>query len=508
MAVTMAASDRQPSPNGIPIQFSSNNPFRNRTSPPTSLPSNDLSNPSTSPFADNAPPRFNMSNNPFLDSSEVKPSTALTNGNNAGAFADELFKDLTLQDKPAPPGAPRTQRPPPRGMPVRPPGFSDKPRGPRPGGEPRPRRLSESSVAERRDRRDREQRDRPPRTESEERHRRERRKEREERHRREKEKAKKEGRPYKKPQGLDIIDKLDVTGIYGQGLFHHDGPFDACNPHRNARKNHRAPMQAFPEGSANMALGGSGPANARLDLDRFHGRGEEGFSEYANAAKRQTQVINPTDRIEQVHGDETYGLGTSTFLEGAPASRKALQRRESEDIAYAEQGIGGTGNGLTRKKSLAQRLRGMSNGRRNGSTSEVMRSPHARYNTDNGESPGRPLIQSAGGVNRAKFSKENEINVFDEDYDTAFDKKTTQIKIAEQDYPSGRPRTPSSPNQSGAYTLSRSITADSASLPRPATSSGGNGSLAPPGEKSSGGFLNRMRSIKGSRRTRPERRDS
>jgi len=69
---------------------------------------------------------------------------------------------------------------------------------------------------EREGRRDRERGDRPPRTESEERRRRERRKERDERHRREKEKVRNGGRS-KRPQGLDIIDKLDVTGIYGQG---------------------------------------------------------------------------------------------------------------------------------------------------------------------------------------------------------------------------------------------------------------------------------------------------
>lgn len=49
-----------------------------------------------------------------------------------------------------------------------------------------------------------------------ERRRRERRKEREAR--REKEGKSKDGKSRtKKPQGLDLIDKLDVTGIYGQG---------------------------------------------------------------------------------------------------------------------------------------------------------------------------------------------------------------------------------------------------------------------------------------------------
>lgn len=55
------------------------------------------------------------------------------------------------------------------------------------------------------------------RTESSERRRAERRREREERRQREKEKARNGEKPKRKPQGLDIIDKLDVTGIYGQG---------------------------------------------------------------------------------------------------------------------------------------------------------------------------------------------------------------------------------------------------------------------------------------------------
>ena len=99
----------------------------------------------------------------------------------------------------------------------------------------RPRGQSESSITERermdRRERERERGDRPPRTESEERRRAQRRKEREERHRREKEKIRKGGDKMRKPQGLDIIDKLDVTGIYGQGCKRaasHDSLSDLC----------------------------------------------------------------------------------------------------------------------------------------------------------------------------------------------------------------------------------------------------------------------------------------
>lgn len=244
-------------------------------------------------------------------------------------------------------------------------------------------------------------------------------------------------------------------------------------------------MQAFPEGSANMALGGSGPLKSQLDLDRFHGRGEESFSEWATTTKTkrtaEPAVINPHDRIEQVHGDESYGLGTSTFLEGAPASRSALQRRESEDPGLTSGAMAG---GLSRKKSLAQRFRGMSGSRRQGSDA---RSPDGQYDFDDGAMQNRAT--SAGGPARARYAKENETNPFDRDYERAYDQKGAQIRFAEQANTS-RPRAPSSPK---AGALIRTVTADSTER-RPGSNDG---------EK--GGFLNRMRSIKGGKRPRPDK---
>ncbi|KAG9127375.1 hypothetical protein FRC07_014539 [Ceratobasidium sp. 392] len=49
--------------------------------------------------------------------------------------------------------------------------------------------------------------------------------------------------PTKKPTHVDVIDKLDYSGI-GAAMFHHDGPFDACAPARNKNKT-KAPMYAF-----------------------------------------------------------------------------------------------------------------------------------------------------------------------------------------------------------------------------------------------------------------------
>jgi hypothetical protein len=280
-------------------------------------------------------------------------------------------------------------------------------------------------------------------------------------------------------------------------VFHHDGPFDACNPHRNVKKDRRAPMEAFPANSANMALGGSGPLNSRIDLDRFHGRGEEAFDTFASTRKVDASIIDPTKRGDYVHGAESTGLGTSTFLDGAPASRSAMTRRDSEDKIAGGLSAGG---GLSRKKSIAQRFRGMSNNRR---------TPDARYHQAGSSnenaievSPPQAHAMSAGGPARAQgnYRNENEINPFDQDYENAYARKGAQIRIAEQERPSAtRNLSASSAIPAGqGRGLTRSVTADSA--PRPGSNEG---------EKSSsgGGFLSRMKSLKGGRRARPERRE-
>ena len=319
-------------------------------------------------------------------------------------------------------------------------------------------------------------------------------------------------------------------------MFHHDGPFDACNPNRNRKGSERAPMQAFAKDSANNTLGGSGPVNKDINFAQFHGRGEEGFTDYATSGAvhkpraesgneyesyagssapirtgpgirpgvDRTSSFNPTSRVDPVHGEESLGLGTSTFLEGAPAARTAMQRRDSENDHQPGLGNGG---GLGRKRSLAQKIRGISNSNRGGAFAG-----HGKVTSTNGfyerttspTSPGE--VQSAGGL--PKLNKES-TNPFFRDYDDAYEKKGQRIQIAEQQRPNGgigggedqinaRGRALSSPKRvpTGGI-LERRMTNDGA-VGGPAEPSGGGGG---------GGFLSRVKSLKGGKRARPERRE-
>ena len=242
-------------------------------------------------------------------------------------------------------------------------------------------------------------------------------------------------------------------------------------------------MHAFPEGSLNMQLGGSGPLKKNIDLEQYHGRGQEAHGDYNEAAVieeepdylRRPQLdqgggFNPTLKTEPVHGSETAGLGTSTFLEGAPASRTAIERRESEYEQQAQM------QGLSRKKSLAQRIRG----NRSNTIGNRAMSP-------DGNGAVTPLDTGRSDTN---------VNPFFKDYDQEYEKKGAQIAFAEQEIKKGgRARAPSSPRRELPNPLSRTKTADS---------------FGPAGESkpSGGGFLSRVKSLKGGRRMRPERRDT
>ena len=263
-------------------------------------------------------------------------------------------------------------------------------------------------------------------------------------------------------------------------VFHHDGPFDACNPNRNRKNARAAPMQAFPKDSRNMVMGGSGPLNEKLNLDQIHGTGQEAHIDYNTSAIAEeygdelrrpnpgrSASFHPTARVEPLHGEETIGLGTSTFLEGAPASRAAMQRRESENEAAQ---MAGMGPGVSRKMSLAQKIRGVR--------------PTGRMTSP------EPGILSSNS-HAATGKSESAANPFFRDYDQEYVRKGAQVAAVEGK--NGRSRAPSSPRL--GLGLERIITSEGIG--------GGDD-----GTTKSGGFLDRVKSLKGGRKARNERREA
>ncbi|KAF3768840.1 hypothetical protein M406DRAFT_355049 [Cryphonectria parasitica EP155] len=220
-----------------------------------------------------------------------------------------------------------------------------------------------------------------------------------------------------------------------------------------------------------MSIGGSGPVNARADHSTFMGRAtDEAFADYgisvAPPSKKDVALFNPHDRASMIHGDETVGLGSSTFLEGTPAAKAAVEKAQQES-AQSQDG------GLQRKKSLAQRIRGINRPPREGfGASGRMTNPEGVYYRD------RP---SGGSVSSPRGGGEN--NPFFAEYEPG---KDGEEEISVKKMNSNSPTSPPPPGG-----LERRATTDALS--------------DQPKQKT--GLLGRMKSLKGGPRSRPADRD-
>ncbi|KAL5598934.1 uncharacterized protein BROUX77_005967 [Berkeleyomyces rouxiae] len=477
-------------PNGLLLNLGSNNPFRNKNSPLSATFSNS-SRPITpaSPFDDPIPQT--VSNNPFLDplqptSSNLRTSTISMVSRPesklvSDSTVDEIFGSLSVEDKskrqPSPnrsrpttrppvnpgPGPNQARRPPPPGVAnahrvsrsqeessrsrrAPPPPRSGAPtesparRPERSSDRNRPRRNSESSIIDR---------ERP--ITEEEKVLREARRLARMNTQRTKEKGKK---PNKR---MDIIDQLDASSIFGMGIVHHDGPYDALNAHRNRGSSRRAPMRAFPKNSLNNSMGGAGPLNARPNHQTFMGNNDtDAFNDYSAAAKPDVPegVFDPSSRGHIIHGDESMGLGSSTFLEGTPVARTIIQQKQAEQAEQVAV------EGIKRQKSLAHRIRSVRRPNRN--------YPDGFKGVTRKPSDVIPLPTRAGSMGEA--------TPYIAEYDAEPESLTVRGKTDSN-----------SPPQMRGRTMSDDVTS-------PTVTSSGSG----------GGILSRVKSLKGGRRNRSQ----
>jgi len=213
------------------------------------------------------------------------------------------------------------------------------------------------------------------------------------------------------------------------------------------------------------------------------GAGALGYEPYSGTAvgpdgrpKLVANVESPTTRVEPIHGEETLGLGTSTFLEGAPASRAALQRKASERAASPTEG-----GGLSRTKSLAQKIRSINNRREYGPSGRIT-NPDVNATSPDEYTPGG--------------SKINETNPFFNEFsndDDGATKKDASITIVEPDRM--RQGGPSSPRRGYGERLERRATSDGGDSSKPPLTSSNNGG--------GGGFLSRVKSLRKPKMEKP-----
>lgn len=190
-----------------------------------------------------------------------------------------------------------------------------------------------------------------------------------------------------KSKNLDTIDKLDVTAFFGGG-FHHDGPFDACTPHRN--KNSKvAPVKAYAiDGPNNCIKGLSGAPDQseqmNLAFGKYYDDDAHGIATISPSKIQHPLQANPalsesypsiinfdSQRLAQpIHGPATAGLGSTTFVDGGPAPRAAQDDMLSPSRT------------MSRKKLLVHRLRKNSGSNSAGTPAEPQYSSLRRSSHD------------------------------------------------------------------------------------------------------------------------------
>lgn len=232
-------------------------------------------------------------------------------------------------------------------------------------------------------------------------------------------------------------------------------------------------MQAFAKDSANNTIGGSGPLNKRPDHKQFLGQDSHDASTMyaAKPRKEEMELFDPTQRGDFEYGEETLGLGSSTFLEGTPATHAAIVRNQHETAQEAAE------SGLGRKKSVVQRFKSIKRGGREHGDFGRVTSPESYYTAR--LPTGGPLTGGSTGENNPFFAE------FD-------NKKEEQITVKQRK--NSEVMTPLTPPPVHGSSLERRATTD-ATLDGPAEVHQ---------RHASGGFLSRVRSLKGGRRQKPE----
>ena len=264
-------------------------------------------------------------------------------------------------------------------------------------------------------------------------------------------------------------------------------------------------MKAFAEDSLNNLIGGSGPLKDRPDHARLMGTADgDASKDFAgsgiktkdgynlpNPSRGELPLFDPLARGSIMYGDESLGLGTTTFLEGTPAAPAAIQKRQQEHAQDAADG------GIQRKKSLAQRIRSINRGPH---PSGRLTNPEGVYGKRSPE-PQLPPATSMAAIGSGAGAKGAEPNPFFAEYNN--EPETITVKRTNTgDAPTAKSPTVKSPSGPPQAHRSRGF---SVGLERRATTdavAAGSSSPEDGQGKMGRGILGRVKSLKGSRKAR------
>ncbi|WFC96712.1 hypothetical protein MBRA1_003375 [Malassezia brasiliensis] len=153
---------------------------------------------------------------------------------------------------------------------------------------------------------------------------------------------------------IDVIDQLDISGVHGASLFHHDSPYDACSPHVNQTSNRKAPIRAFgssadPVTSQMLASHQRGGRTIEPDADSYHGHraaqpGDDDPFRHRAAADSQSSIglepqydaANPNAEFFGVAAEPWQDFATPAHANSRAYAEDQPSGRSSRSSTFAD----------------------------------------------------------------------------------------------------------------------------------------------------------------------------
>ncbi|KAK0544524.1 hypothetical protein OC846_005823 [Tilletia horrida] len=188
---------------------------------------------------------------------------------------------------------------------------------------------------------------------------------------------------------IDVIDRLDASGIHGLSLFHHDSPYDACTPHAN-RHGARAPVNAF---SVEEGLPGINAAQPRKPGNS--GNSRQNLSPLAQATLQRMNAADADLSDPAAKSRSRPPASRSRTMDSYADEKPSLHRGQSDasELTAEPPTLTYTAEGSSAGRPQSRSSAGVGMGRRN---SDYINAPGA-YSQDRDE-PSNPLAEVWGIV--------------------------------------------------------------------------------------------------------------
>ncbi|KAI3623301.1 hypothetical protein CBS14141_004084 [Malassezia furfur] len=269
---------------------------------------------------------------------------------------------------------------------------------------------------------------------------------------------------------IDVIDQLDISGVHGASLFHHDSPYDACSPHVNQTSNRKAPIRAFGSSAdpvTNQMLQSHQRGGRTIEPgsdDRYRGHrasGAGGAGPFQNRAAADSQSsIGLEPQYDDANPNaEFFGVAAEPWQDFATPSQANAR-------AYAEDQPSGRSSRSSTFADMETYLRGTPRGNSTPAAGAAQDATASRANEHAARRGREPLQEPARRFRRLRVEPDEVEAAADEPAAAPLRRHRTYTPQAAAAAPAPAPPVAADPAPTTTYLASPRADADPGATPR------------------------------------------